>query len=339
MTYSKIIITNLPSFYKLNLYNRINQKIRILVVFTGEDGSIRNESFYKNNFEFDYLSLHGLSSFYKIIKLYQIIKRNKFSELVIGGWDSPAYWFSAFLVSKKKNSIVVESSHLESQVSGVKGLLKKFFLSRITKVYASGYSQKKLVKALEYKGEIIITKGVGIFNIISQPKYMPVLKIVSFLYVGRFSSEKNLVNLIKVFNSLPQFNLNLIGYGPQENYLKSIANKNIFFIGSVMNEELPKYFIKNDVFILPSFIEPWGLVIEESFNNGIPVIVSNKVGCAEEIVVQNLNGLIFSVEEGQDSLKKAVMKISKVDFYNKLKLNISHMDFKLDADNQVKCYL
>lgn len=34
--YSKVFITNLPSFYKLNLYNAIAENERIFVVFTGD---------------------------------------------------------------------------------------------------------------------------------------------------------------------------------------------------------------------------------------------------------------------------------------------------------------
>ncbi|MFK2244630.1 glycosyltransferase [Bacteroides fragilis] len=41
-----------------------------------------------------------------------------------------------------------------------------------------------------------------------------------FLYVGRLSEEKNLQYLIETFNSLPSLQLTIIGFGPQEIYLK-----------------------------------------------------------------------------------------------------------------------
>ena len=40
MTYSKVFITNLPSFYKLNLYNAIAENERIFVVFTGDTAGV-----------------------------------------------------------------------------------------------------------------------------------------------------------------------------------------------------------------------------------------------------------------------------------------------------------
>lgn len=45
--YSKVFITNLPSFYKLNLYNAIAENERIFVVFTGDTAGERNRDFSK----------------------------------------------------------------------------------------------------------------------------------------------------------------------------------------------------------------------------------------------------------------------------------------------------
>ena len=42
MTYSKVFIINLPSFYKLNLYNAIAENERIFVVFTDDTAGERN---------------------------------------------------------------------------------------------------------------------------------------------------------------------------------------------------------------------------------------------------------------------------------------------------------
>jgi len=43
--YDTIIITNLPAFYKINLFNEINKRKKIYVVFTGTDAGQRNADF------------------------------------------------------------------------------------------------------------------------------------------------------------------------------------------------------------------------------------------------------------------------------------------------------
>lgn len=332
-----IYITNLPSFYKINLFNRINSKKKVFVIFTGDTASVRNGDFFDGEMIFDYAYLSSGTKLSKVFEVINLIHKHKYEELIIGGWDSIYMWLAAFSSNYQKKSVVVESSILESKITGIKGFIKKIFLKRISRVYASGKSQADLVLGLGFKGEIIKTKGVGIFNMISQPKYKPAISVKNFIYVGRLSPEKNIQYLIETFNQLPELTLNIIGFGPQENFLKSLSNQNIIFHGAVPNAELHKYYQQNDVFVLASISEPWGLVVEEAFNNGLPVIVSDKVGCAEEIINES-NGIIFKLAE-PDGLQKALIKIQKIDYYNILKLNVSKMDFERIAVDQVNCYL
>jgi len=338
MEYNKIIITNLASFYKVNLFNAMNEKIRILVIFTGEDANIRDGNFFNNNLLFDYIDLSGLKTFKKLETVWKVIKKYNYEELIIGGWDSILYWQSAFISPTSKNSVIVESSYHESKTTGIKAKVKKLFLYNISKAYVSGFSQKEILVRLNYKGNIIVTKGVGVFNYKPQMPYLEKDKVRRFIYIGRLSPEKNLVPLIEVFNKLPRYILNIIGYGPQGEYLKSIANKNVIFHGSINNEELPKLFSDNEVLILPSISEPWGLVVEEAFNNGLPVIVSNRVGCAKEIVKHKENGLIFDIHK-KDDLYNTIIMITDVSLYNKMRLNISKMDFEKVSSKHIELFV
>ncbi|SFT33155.1 Glycosyltransferase involved in cell wall bisynthesis [Chryseobacterium formosense] len=339
MIYSKIILTNLPAFYKINLFNKIAETEKILVIFTGNNAEIRNSDFFKENLiKFDFSNLKGKSLFYKFYFLTKIFISNRYSELIIGGWDEPLLLFSSIISKKRKNSVIVESSIYESKITGAKSVVKKLFLSRINKAYASGKSQINLLKALGFKGIIKKTKGVGIFNVHEQPKYEERARVFNFLYVGRLSKEKNLEKLIKIFPVTTDLILNIVGFGPEEDYLKSIASQNIHFHGAINNSDLHEYYKNYDVFILPSLSEPWGLVVEEALNNGMPVIVSNKVGCADEIVIDNYNGIIADLND-ENSLLKAIQNMNNIDFYNSLRENISKMDFTKITEEQVNTYL
>lgn len=335
--YSIVIVTCLPAFYKINLYNEINKKKKIFVVFTGKQANKRNKGFFSGEKDFDYLNLKKSNHWvFKIIEIYKALSNVKYQELIISGYDEPVLWFLAMFFPKKKNAAVVESSFLESKATGLKGFVKSLFFKRISKVYASGRSQEKLVRNLKYKGKVIITKGVGIFNLVEQPSFIKRETVTNFLYVGRLSEEKNLEILIKTFNELPQLKLNIVGFGPQEEELKVMAKENVFFHGAIDNKELSKFYQSNDVFILPSKSEPWGLVVEEALNNGLPVVLSDRIGCREEII-NDSNGLVFKYDD-IESLRSALNKIKQIDFYNKLRLNISKTDFKKISDEQVSCY-
>ncbi|GGP06538.1 hypothetical protein GCM10010992_26940 [Cloacibacterium rupense] len=335
----KIFITNLPAFYKINLFNKIAEKERIIVIFTGNTGELRNADFFKEELiKFEFFNLKNRSVLYNFFFILKLFFDNNFSQLILGGWDESIMYFASIISRKKKNALIVESSVHESKTTGIKGVVKKIFLNRISKAYVPGISNIELLKKLNFEGQIIKTKGVGLFNIMDQPAYEERDKVLNFLYVGRLSKEKNLPLLIETFSYLPHLNLNIVGFGPEENYLKSIASPNVKFHGAVDNLKLYKFYRMYDVFILPSLSETWGLVVEEALNNGMPVIVSNRVGCAEEIIKNNENGLIFSLEE-EDGLRKSIKEISNIRFYNKLRKTVSEIDFQKISQDQVNAFL
>ncbi len=334
----KIFITNVPSFYKINLFNRINEKEKVFVIFTSKTENGRNDDFYKGVMQFEYQFLEG-NFLTKYLKLFRILKEYTKSdpELIIDGWDTKENWFVAFMFCKRQNGLIVESSYYESCYTGFKGVAKRLFLSRISTTFPCGIAQKELLLRLKFKGEIKTTGSVGIMGRSPQPAYSERKSVSRFLYVGRIVEVKNLELLISVFNDLPDLHLDIVGFGVLENYLKSIAKSNISFLGAIDNSDLGKYYQNSDVFVLPSKSETWGLVVEEALNNGCPVIVSDRVGCKDDLVTEE-TGLVFKSGDKED-LKKVIKQITDIAFYNKLRLGVSKLDFETREREQIEAYL
>ncbi len=57
--------------------------------------------------------------------------------------------------------------------------------------------------------------------------------------------------------------------------------------------ELPTYYGMASAMILPSISETWGLVVNEAMASGLPVLVSNRCGCAQDLVQESVNGFTF----------------------------------------------
>ncbi len=123
-----------------------------------------------------------------------------------------------------------------------------------------------------------------------------------FLYVGRLSPEKNLDSLVQAFTKYREqggpWSLVLVGAGPSEELLRKLANNGayanaIHFPGMKTYRQLPLYYAHARCFILPSTREPWGLVVNEAMASGLPIIVSNRCGCAETLVEGAHNGHII----------------------------------------------
>lgn len=331
----KLFITCLPSFYKLKLYNKIAEKIPIYVIFTGEDSEGRNPDFYKGEIEFPYENLTG-NRWIKALKVAKIVLKGAYDEVIVGGWSLTAYWSAVLFSPKRKTSVVIESSIFESSTTGVSAWVKRLFMRRVSKVYASGHPHERLVRALGFNGSVIITKGVGIFNYHPQPLYESRQEVRKFIYVGRLVEVKNLVFLINMFNRHPELTLEIVGFGEQEEQLKNLAKDNIHFIGAVDNNDLPYYYQNADVFVLASKSEPWGLVVEEAMNNGLPVMLSEMVGSHEDLVVDN-TGVVFKLTE--DDFEKKLSFIMDIDNYNQMRASISRLDFNRIEERQVNCYL
>lgn len=334
----KVFVENIPSFYRTEHINNIAKKKDVSVIYTEamEKESTRNEDFFRGDFCYGTLFLKG-SLIKKARQIHSFLKAKDIEEIIICGWSYRAFWLIAFMYPKKLNSCVVESSIYESPVKGPKALLKKIFLSRISKVYAAGKAQEKLLKALNFKGQIVISGGCGLLNYQKQPLYEERKSVKRFLFVGRLIELKNIKMLISVFNNLPQLELDIAGFGEQEEELKGMAGPNIIFMGAINNQDLWKLYREVDVFILPSKSEPWGLVVEEALNNGTPVIVSNKVGCRDDLVTST-TGLVFNYNDYKD-LERVIKQMCNVEFYNKLRLGVSKLNFDERAKHQIEVFI
>ncbi len=120
------------------------------------------------------------------------------------------------------------------------------------------------------------------------------------LYVGQFIERKGLRCLLDAFEHLvaaqPDTALVLVGYGPLEQELREIVTSraltDVHFIGHVEVGEMPRMYAMADVFVLPSFEETWGLVVNEAMACGLPVIVSDRVGSSVDLVRDGANGYV-----------------------------------------------
>jgi glycosyltransferase involved in cell wall biosynthesis len=67
----------------------------------------------------------------------------------------------------------------------------------------------------------------------------------------------------------------------------------VSFAGFLNQSEIPAAYAAADFLVLPSQSETWGLVVNEGMACGLPAIVSDRVGCAEDLVVPSSTGLLY----------------------------------------------
>jgi glycosyltransferase involved in cell wall biosynthesis len=143
------------------------------------------------------------------------------------------------------------------------------------------------------------------------------------LSLGRLVEKKNLKTLIEAHQmrcaearDTPAPDLVVVGSGPLDVSLRTQcrdagievieragnppfpdagapAGARAFFYGFRQIAENPAFYALADAFVLPSSHEEWGLVVNEAMACGLPVIVSRTAGCAENLVLDGVNGWTF----------------------------------------------
>ena len=68
---------------------------------------------------------------------------------------------------------------------------------------------------------------------------------------------------------------------------------NVHLVGFVNQTELPTYYAAADVFVLPSQYETWGLVLNEAMASGLPGIVSDGCGAAQDMIIEGETGYSY----------------------------------------------
>ena len=117
------------------------------------------------------------------------------------------------------------------------------------------------------------------------------------LSAGKFGPLKGLRDLIQAFlrADAPGSVLLLVGSGSEEDTLRALAadHPRIRFAPFQNQLQMPRTYAACDLFVVPSLGETWGLVVNEAMCLARPIIVNNHVGCAEDLVHQHENGLVF----------------------------------------------
>lgn len=335
----KIFIDVSPGFYKTKLFTELSKRIDILVVYTTDyDKSSRNSDFLSGERPYPYIELTGC----KIKQCLLIIKllfSTKYDEVIVGGYTTFMAWMPILFSSYRKNAILLESTFRETKISGWQVKLKKFFFSRLHRVYVCGSPHAKLARMFGFKGECKYWYSVGLFNAVPQPKYVARTEVKNFLFVGRLIWQKNIEWLIERFTEHLELNLTIVGFGELEDKLRNkIRTPNIRMIGAVKNTELPNYYQNSDVFILPSISETWGLVVEEALNNGVPVMLSHMVGAADDLVIKDKTGVVFQSNNIEDFECK-LREITYVKGYNNMRKYIASMDFREREERIINAFI
>lgn len=257
--------------------------------------------------------------------------------VAIPGWAEPAALLALqwCLDAGTPATLMSVSQEIDKQRAWWKECVKAKVARQYGSALVGGGRQKDYLEKLGLPGKLIFTRhnvvdnnyfSIGAKRAIHDRSRVCVdlgLPENFFIKSCRFIDKKNLICLINAYAQYARrvgtrpWHLVIIGDGPLRLQLeKQVCNlglkSHVHLPGFKQYDELPAYYGLAGAYIQASTVEQWGLVVNEAMASGLPVLVSNRCGCAPDLVKDGVNGFTFD-PLNVDELARLMGKIASDD--------------------------
>src|SRR5699024_1884783 len=153
---------------------------------------------------------------------------------------------------------------------------------------------------------------------------------VNLLYVGQLSKGKNIIELLNACQKLIEkgikLKLNVVGEKVSNSIYKIVnETKYVNYLGVLSKQELLNKYRENDIFVLPSKRETFGLVYPEAMSQGLPVLYTKKQG--------------FDKHFPEGEVEYSISSTDSDDITNKILLTIKNYDqITKNINNKAKLF-
>ena len=330
MTRRLVILTEIISPYRIPLFNALARQsgVDLHVIFLSEtDPSLRQWQVYKQEIRFSYQVLAswrrrwGRYNLLVNFGLARALKDAAPDLILCGGYNYLASWQALswtrtrgvpFLLWSESNLQDIRRGHALVE------LLKQEFLRECTGFVVPGQSAREYLQSHRIDDARVFTAPNAVDNDLFGAAAAAARRDAAhwraelglpdryFLFVGRLVREKGVFDLLSAYAKLDertrqQIGLTFVGDGAARSQLErqaaSISPGMIRFAGFVQRDQLAIYYALAEMLILPTYSDPWGLVVNEAMACGLPVIVSGIAGCAADLVKDHWNGLRVSPKD------------------------------------------
>ncbi len=139
---------------------------------------------------------------------------------------------------------------------------------------------------------------------------------VCFLFVGKLDPVKRVMDLLRAVDRARQANssihLLVVGDGELMTEARQMVEGlglPVSFAGFLNQREITRAYAAADCLVLPSESETWGLVVNEAMSCGLPALVSDRVGCWPDLVIEGRTGMVFPRGD-VDALTSKLLELS-----------------------------
>ncbi len=319
------LLTEIPAPYRLPLFRALARQegieLRVLYLARADPRRSYPVPEDERGFEWEVLPGHSVRRGRRWLVFSRgviaALRRHDPEVVVVGGWNQPAFWQALGYARTRGRPLVtwVESTARDSRSGSVAGnATRRAFVRGSAAFLVPGRAAADYMRSL----------GVADARIAVAPNAVDAVRFgrprcqapgvgpnrrVRVLYVGRLSREKGLDVLFEAVTDLP-VQVMTAGTGPERTRLEGAAPANVTFLGQLEQDELASQYAEAEVFVLPSLSEPWGMVLNEAAAAGLPLVATEAVGAAHDLIEEGANG--FRVPAGNaQALRDALRRLAE----------------------------
>lgn len=337
-----LVLSEIPTPYRLPLYRRIAERgeVELEVVFCAETQPDRPWSIGEELGSVPHRILRGLpitrrssrnTFVYEVNPgILPLLVRGRFDLLVIGGYAVFAEQVAiAYARATRKPYMLHVESHLGKPRRDAVARVKSVVLPHVIGAAAAGLAVSSPARRyLEAYG--LASERIRILpNTIDVPAYRRASEEARardselrrerhlpdryILFVGRLVEAKGISDLVDAHRALGAGRPELLvaGEGPLRNLVESAPG--VTMLGFQDTARLIELYALAERLAVPSLDEPWGVVVNESLACGTPVVASDAVGAAEDLIRDGTDGLVIPTGDVRALAEALAAPLPRVD--------------------------
>lgn len=277
----------------------------------------------------------GTSRFWglDVSELGSAIEASRPDTVLVSGWHSVSLVRAIFWCRRRGIPLLYRGdTHLADRAGSLSWRLRtRFLLTRFDRYLSVGVRAREYLKRFGIDDESVHDSPHAVDNAFFEEQARPFqegdardaarrdidIAAAAFvvLFVGKLEAKKRPRDLIRALPLMsPSPVLVVVGSGALETACREDAAElgvDVRFCGFLNQSELGRVYGISDCLVLPSdWGETWGLVVNEAMASGVPCVVSDRGGCAPDLVVAGRTGETFAFGD-RNELAHAIERVRR----------------------------
>jgi glycosyltransferase involved in cell wall biosynthesis len=314
------LIAHFPYTYRRSIYRKLAQNYELEILWRKKYDSFRQWYFDLKDLNYEYKFKS------RFLPFVTYLLKSKSDIYLITGYSRLYELFVIFLLKLRKKKMVlwvgIHNRTFRKKI-WLKDLMKTIVLKKFDSFVTYGsYATDYLVNIKGVSGEKVVTAiNVGEVSgfrkhLFNTQKTREQQEKILLLTVGNLISRKGIEHLIRALDLLKEDNweLNILGKGPRKTSLERMIRDlkltdKIKLAGYIPIQKVYKFYLKADIFILPTLDDPFSISSSEALASGLFSLISKYDNASRDLVKEGNNGFIIDPLDQRDFAEKIKLSL------------------------------